>query len=194
METPVLIAFLVVVVVAFFGWQWWSGSQRRRSAPTSRNLKGPAPVATSVTAEKPLAPAVATNPMEEKYPEVVGQTETDLRTKEPLQQQPPAGAPRPQPVTASGMGPADVEDNLRHPEQAFHQPVPVRRGGSDVPAGRAATVSMPGFGSSDGPTAVPPMVGNQQAFAPEMAQNGGAFIGESVFAFDGMEPVGFSAF
>lgn len=196
METPMLIAFLVVVVVAFFGWQWWSGSQRRRSAPTGRNLKGPAPAATSVTAEIPLAPAVAAPPTEEKYPEVVGQTEADLRAKEPLQQQPPAGAPRPQPVTASGLGPAAMEDNLRHPEQVFHQPAPVKRGGSsDVPAGRASAVSMPGFGGpTDAPTSVPPMTGHQQAFAPEMAQNGGAFIGDSVFAFDGMEPQGFSAF
>ena len=33
-----------------------------------------------------------------------------------------------------------------------------------------------------------------QGFSPEMAQNGGAFLGNSVFAYDGMEPTGFTAF
>lgn len=196
METPVLIAFLVIMVVAFFGWQWWSGSQRRRVG--KQTAMSPTPAATSATAEKPLAPTIATTapPTEEKYPDVVGQTEADLRAKDPIQHQPPAGAPRPQPVSASGMSSAMIEDNLRHPEQVFHQPTSVKHGGSsDVPAGRASAVSMPGFtGSSDAPTAVPPMSGHQQAFTPEMAQNGGAFIGDSVFAFDGMEPTTFTAF
>jgi hypothetical protein len=38
------------------------------------------------------------------------------------------------------------------------------------------------------------MGGNQQAFTPEMAQNGGALVGTSMFAFDGMEPTDFSSF
>jgi hypothetical protein len=34
---------------------------------------------------------------------------------------------------------------------------------------------------------VSPQGASQQMFSPEMAQNGGAFIGNSVFAFDGEE-------
>jgi hypothetical protein len=193
METPVLIALLVAVVVAFFGWQWWSASGRRRGpgggAGGSKTVAG-----MSVTAEKPLAPTLSTAPpaTEERYPEVVGQTEADLRAKEPDQRQPPAGAPRPQPVTADGKGPAAIEDNLRHPEQAFHQPSAAPRPSSAVAAGIASPVSTPGFAST-GPS-TPPMGGHQQAFAPEMAQNGGAIVGDSMFAFDGMAPTSFAEF
>jgi hypothetical protein len=184
METPVLIALLVLMVVGFFGWQWFQRS--RKGAAAGVASKAPVLAATAPTVEKPLAPApsaVAAPPKEEAYPEVVGQTEADLRAKEPLQRAPTQ--PRPQPVTAEGHGPAAVEDNLRHPEQMFHAPTPNQAGNpmSDVAAGRASMTSTPGL--TGGP---------QQAFAPEMAQNGGAFIGNSVFAFDGMEPQGFAAF
>ena len=53
---------------------------------------------------------------------------------------------------------------------------------SDVAAGRASEVSTPG------------VAGGVQGFSPEMAQNGGAVVGSSVFAFDGMEPTGFASF
>lgn len=197
METPVLIALLVAVVVAFFGWQWVS---RRRSSPGIGGSKaaGTPPVATAPTIEKPLAPVVAAPAVaaatakQEVYPEVVGQTEADLRAKEPLQKQPAAGVPRPQPVSADGLGPAAIEDNLRHPEQAFHQPGPKPGPASDVAAGRAAVASTPGFASMG--QEAPPMGAHQQGFVPEMAQNGGTLFGGSVFAYDGMEPQGFSAF
>jgi len=195
METPVLVALLLAVVVTFFGWQWWSASSRRGSRVGAKRPLAPT---TATPLEKPLAPvvtapaAVATPPKEEKYPEVVGQTEAEMRTKEPLQRQPPVGVPRPQPVTEDGKGPAAVEDNLRHPEQMFYQPGPKPGPASDVAAGRAATVSTPGFASM-GPDA-PPMGAHQQGFVPEMAQNGGALFSGSVFAYDGMEPVGFAAF
>ena len=39
-----------------------------------------------------------------------------------------------------------------------------------------------------------PQAQGQDSFSPEMAQNGGAFLGNSVFAYDGMEPTGFTAF
>ena len=188
-----LIVVLLAVVVAFFGWQWFSRRSGAGASASSGNKRLPA--ATAPTVEKPLAPVVTAAPpaaREEAYPEVVGQTEADLRTKEPLQRAPPAGAPRPQPVTADGKGPAAVEDNLRHPEQAFHQPGPKPGPASDVAAGRASASSTPGFASM-GPEA-PPMGAHQQAFAPEMAQNGGALFNGSVFAYDGMEPQGFSAF
>jgi hypothetical protein len=38
------------------------------------------------------------------------------------------------------------------------------------------------------------MGAHQQGFVPEMAQNGGALFGGSVFAYDGMEPTSFAAF
>jgi hypothetical protein len=187
METPVLIALLVLVVVGFFGWQWFQ--RRGRATAASSGNKAAAPLAaTAPTVEKPMAPVAAAAaavapPKEEVYPEVVGQTEADLRAKEPLQRAPTQ--PRPQPVTADGLGPAAVEDNLRHPEQMFHAPPPSAIGAptSDVAAGRAATTSTPGLAG-----------GPQQAFTPEMAQNGGAFIGNSVFAFDGMEPTTYASF
>ncbi len=192
METPVLIALLVAVVVAFFGWQWFS--RRRSTAPIGAKATPIAAAATGANVEKPLAPvaaavAAAPPPKPEAYPEVVGQTEADLRAKEPLQKQPPAGAPRPQPVTAEGHGPAAVEDNLRHPEQLFHQPGPKPGPASDVAAGRASATSTPGFAAQE-----PPMTAHQQAFTPEMAQNGGTLFGGSVCAYDGMEPTSFAAF
>lgn len=181
METPVLVAILVAVVVAFFGWQWWSASGKRRGgkhipSPTNKSIGGFAPVVSSV--------------QQEAYPEVVGQTEADLRAKEPLQQQPPAGR-QPQPVTADGKSSAEIEDNLRHPEQLFHAPSGPTATAA-VAAGIASPMSTPGFAST-GPT-TPPMEGHQQAFTPEMAMNGGAVVGDSVFAFDGMAPTTFAAF
>ena len=193
-----LIALLVAVVVAFFGWQWWSASGRRRGGNGSGGSKSKTVAGVVTTAEKPLAPVVSAAPPaeEERYPEVVGQTEADLRAKEPDQRQPPVGAPRPQPVTADGKSPAAVEDNLRHPEQAFHQPQALAPGQypsqAATPAGVASPMSTPGFANT-GPS-TPPMGGHQQAFAPEMAQNGGAIVGDSMFAFDGMAPTTFAAF
>jgi len=76
-------------------------------------------------------------------------------------------------------------DNLRHPEALFHQPAPAAPGAAiagDVAAGRASGVSTTG------------LAGGSQGFGPEMAQNGGAVVGHSVFAFDGMEPTGFASF
>jgi hypothetical protein len=88
-------------------------------------------------------------------------------------------------VTNDGLGPAKFQENLRHPEQLFHQPagqtVHPSMTISDVPSGRAAQASTP-------------LSENQQSFSPEYAQNGGAMVGNSVFAFDGMEPTGFSSF
>lgn len=191
METPVLVALLVAVVVAFFGWQWWSASGKRRG----KNTPSPTHSSQSMGGERPLAPVVSATPpsQQEAYPEVVGQTEADLRAKEPLQQQPPAGAPRPQPVTADGKSPAAIEDNLRHPEQVFHAPSGgPRQPTAAVAAGLASPMSTPGFASTGPDT--PPMGGHQQAFAPEMAMNGGAVVGDSVFAFDGMAPTTFAAF
>lgn len=179
MDTPVLISLIVAFVVAFFAWQWWS----RRSSGHRSAVKVNRPVAAA--GQQPTARPVtaAEAPIAEKYPEVAGQSEADLRAKEPLQERRPPSIQ--QPVgNGEGLGPLPVENNLRHPEQSFHQPPPAQQRipAMDVQAGRAADASTPGAG------------GNVQQFTPEMAQNGGALIGNSVFAFDGMEPTGFAAF
>lgn len=182
-----LISLIVAFVVAFFAWQWWTRRSSAAAGPRGA-LKGKRPVEaaepkpTVADVAAPAAPPAAP-PAAEKYPDVAGQSEADLRAKEPLQERrPPSNQ---QPVGHSGeLGPLPVENNLRHPEQSFHQPAPAQQRvpAMDVQAGRAADASTPG------------MAGNVQQFTPEMAQNGGALIGNSVFAFDGMEPTGFAAF
>ena len=182
MDTPVLISLIVAFVVAFFAWQWWTRRSRASAAAPRSAMKGKRPVA-AAEQKPPIADLAVPAAAPEKYPEIAGQSETDLRAKEPVQERhPPSNQ---QPVGHSGeLGPLPVENNLRHPEQSFHQPPPaaVGRPTMDVQAGRAADASTPG------------MAGNSQQFMPEMAQNGGALIGNSVFAFDGMEPTGFAAF
>lgn len=188
MDTPVLISLIVAFVVAFFAWQWWTRRSSAAATGPRGALKGKRQVAAAEPKPSPVdlaAPAAAPPQAaaSEKYPEVAGQSEADLRAKEPLQERRPLSAQ--QPVGHSGeLGPLPVENNLRHPEQSFHQPPPAQQRvpAMDVHAGRAADASTPGMG------------GNVQQFTPEMAQNGGALIGGSVFAFDGMEPTGFAAF
>ncbi len=194
MDTKLIIGLVLVVVVGFFAFQWWSRTQRRAAkkpavapmtgaigaasvatgVPSSAGVEGPAPTASPVT----TAP-----PKQEQMPAVPGQTEDELRAKEPLQQRVPAS--RQQPVTQDGLGPAEFDSNLRHPEQLFHQPqgsaVAPTMQISDVPSGRAAMGSTP-------------LSGHQQPFSPELAQNGGALMGNSVFAYDGMEPTEFTSF
>lgn len=179
MDTPVLLGLVLVIVVGFFAWQWWSHSQ---VAVAAVKKAGPAP-APPATPQANLGAAVPAPPVkEEKYPAVPGQSEEDLRAKEPLQEARPAT--QKVPVDHQNvMSPMPVEENLRHPEQLFHQPVVSAQQipDSDMAAGRASMDATPGQG-------------NVQQFTPEMAQNGGALIGNSVFAFDGMEPTGFAAF
>lgn len=180
MDTPVLLSLVLVIVVGFFAWQWWSHSQISAMASTAKKV-GPVP-APPVSPQVNLGAAVPAPPAkEEKYPAVPGQSEDDLRAKEPIQEARPAN-PKVPVDHQNIMSPTPVEENLRHPEQLFHQPSAVASiPESDVAAGRAAIAATPG-------------AGNVQQFTPEMAQNGGALIGNSVFAFDGMEPTGFAAF
>lgn len=179
MDTPIIIALLVAVVVIFFGYQWYASTGRRAAA---KNANANAKVA-AMAAAPPMAPVIASvNPVikEEKMPVVAGQTEQDLKAKEPAQRRTPVVTQ--EPVTYEGEAPANFQDTLRHPEQSFHQPSPQAPGlGVDVSAGRAAAQSTP-------------LSGNQQGFSPEMAQNGGALIGNGMFAYDGMEPTEFSSF
>ncbi len=191
-----IIALVVLVVVGFFAFQWYSRTQRRGVATPRKSIAGmkgsigDASVASglpSSVAIEPPAPNAASMstapPKEERMPVVAGQTEADLRAKEPLQQRVPESQQRP--MTQDGLGPAQFDSNLRHPEQVFHQPqaptVTPTMTISDTGAGRASMGSTP-------------LDGHQQPFSPEFAQNGSALIGNSVFAYDGMEPTEFSSF
>lgn len=188
-----LVGLVLIVVVAFFAWQWWSAAGRKtlggRKTNTAAGLVGAA-TASNVGSGGPgpateMAPMSTAPPKEEKYPAVAGQSEAELRAKEPVQARTPPASEMP--VTPDNLGPATIPDTLRHPEQSFHQPAakaPTMMV-SDVPAGRAGT---PGL------AVAPAATGGAQMFAPEMAQNGGPVIGNSVFAFDGMEPTGFASF
>ena len=176
-----MIGLVVLLVVGFFGWQWYTAASRRKGAV--RPAAPVAPIGAPVSEPAPVRAPVAAP--EARMPVVAGQSEEDLRAKQPDQER--RTGSHYEPVTADNMGPASVSDNLRHPEAAFHQPTGAPPGLQkvDVPAGRASTVSTMGVaGQSAG----------SQGFSPEMAQNGGAIVGESVFAFDGMEPTGFASF
>jgi hypothetical protein len=191
MDTPLLVGIILMVVVAFFAWQWWSAAGRKGAAGGRKtmtagpvgtviagNVGSDGPSANAAGAEP--APMTTAPPKEEKYPDVAGQSEAELRAKEPVQARTPAVSEMP--VTPDNLGPSSIPETLRHPEQSFHQPAPrvPSMTVSDVPAGRAGAPSMATSGA--------------QMFAPEMAQNGGPIIGSSVFAFDGMEPTGFASF
>lgn len=194
MDTPLLVGIILMVVVAFFAWQWWSAAGRKtvggaagRKTADVAGLVGTATPPSvgsggSVTAAE-LGSMTTAPPKEEKFPEVAGQSEEELRAKEPVQMRVPSVTETP--VAPDNMGPPTIPESLRHPEQSFHQPATATPSMtvSDVPAGRAAT------GSASAPGA-----GGSQLFTPEMAQNGGPIVGNSVFAFDGMEPTSFAAF
>ena len=194
MDTSMLVGIVLIVVVAFFAWQWWTAAGRKTLGGMggrktgAANLVGTAGIGNvgsgGPSANAP-APLTTAPPKEERLPEVAGQSEAELRAKEPVQSRAPVVSEMP--VTADNLGPPTIPDTLRHPEQSFHQPAAraPTMSVSDVPAGRAGT---PGL------AVAPAAAGGAQMFAPEMAQNGGPMIGNSVFAFDGMEPTGFAAF
>lgn len=188
MDYTLVIGLLVVLVVGFFGYQWFSVAGKKpavKRSTLSAMPSAPSAAAQAPPVTAPVAPVTTAPPKEEAYPQVAGQTEAEMRTKEPIQRRTPPG--KQQPITHDGAGPAYFEEELRHPEQSYYQPQAATAAPgpqlrvSDVPSGRAAVSSTP-------------LSGNQQAFTPEMAQNGGALVGNGMFAYDGMEPTGFSAF
>jgi hypothetical protein len=185
MDTSLVIGLVVLLVVGFFGWQWYTAASRRKAPRPAASAAPVQPMGVPTSEPAPVRPPVVTQAPEARLPVVAGQSEADLRAKEPDQER-RTGAHY-EPVSGDNLGPAAVTNNLRHPEAVFHQPTGAPPGlqAVDVPAGRASTVSTMGVaGKTDG----------SQGFSPEMAQNGGAIIGESVFAFDGMEPTGFASF
>jgi hypothetical protein len=184
MDYNLVIGLLVVVVVGFFAYQWMS--KRPAAAAAARGMTKPIPAPVVSSAE--TAPMTTGPSKEEKFPEIAGQTQAEALTKEPIQRREPSSHQGP--ALNNGAAPAQFDQHLRHPEQLFHQPSPQAANPSmqvtDVPSGRASMDSTP-----MGP---PPAGSGQQGFSPEMAQNGGAFLGNSVFAYDGMEPTGFTSF
>lgn len=168
MSTTWIIAALLVIVVGFFAYQWFTVASIKKVKTRVPQI----PVPAQNPGHQIQGPPAPEPPRPEEYPQVAGQSEGDLRQKEPLQRGPPASQ---QAVTADGKGPADFGDNLRHPEQSFQAAGPPTLKVSDLPAGRAVE---PGG----------------QGFSPEMAQNDGPVMGNGVFAFDGMEPTGFASF
>jgi hypothetical protein len=172
MSNRVLISLLALFVVLFFGYQWWSVA-KKTVTPVAQTR----PVAEPLTGGD-LAASRAMEVVPQPLPELPGRTEQDLKRKEPVQERRIGG--QAQPVTDEGHGPAQFEDNLRHPENLFHQPQQSEIT-SDQASGRAAAQSAP-------------LTVHQQPFSPEFAQNGGALIGDSMFAYDGMEPTTFSSF
>ena len=185
MEAIYIVGILLALVVAFFAYHWYvrtssknAGGVRKNGSRVNRAASPAEPASATVA---PVSSDATAAP--ESLPQVSGQTEADLTAKEPIQRR--NDPPQQLGIGADAQAPANFHDNLRHPEQLFHQPsgpaaVPSMTI-SDVPGGRAAMTSTP-------------LDGNQQQFGPESAQNGGAFIGNSVFAFDGMEPTEFTAF
>ena len=178
MDYTLVVGLLVVLIVGFFAYQWMSKRPRLQAARPR-----PAVVAKPIEKQTDLAPLAQQVQQPEKFPEIAGQTQQETLTKEPIQRREPSS--HQEPALNDGQAPAQFDQHLRHPEQLFHQPGPQMQI-SDVPSGRASNTSTP-----LGP---PPAGSGQQGFSPEMAQNGGAFLGNSVFAYDGMEPTGFTAF
>jgi hypothetical protein len=168
LDTSFILGLLVVIVVGFFAHQW----MLRRSTTVLRPSTKPIEPSTG---SKAIAAAVAVG--------IAGQTPAETSGKEPLQQSQQGGQ---QPIQTSSFpnaSPAQFTQNLRHPEQSFHQPTglaanPQFQQTSDVASGRAGTQVQANQG--------------QQSFSPEMAQNGGLLMGHSVMAFDSMtmDPMG----
>ena len=116
-------------------------------------------------------------------PDIPGQTPEQVRTPEPTQR--PVNRPRaeePEPLESSlpQQEEAGFTERLRHPEASFQRhPGDLGSMAPEVQAGRASPISSPG-------------AANEQAFASELAQNGGELM-NGLFAFDSQEPQGFSS-
>jgi hypothetical protein len=116
-------------------------------------------------------------------PEIPGQTEEEIRSPEPTQQQVYRGRqddPESMDMREPFQEKASFGENLRHPEASF-KAHPFSEGTMNplVDSGRAAALSTPG-------------TSNQQAYTPELAQNGGELM-KGIFAYDTTEPNGFSS-
>lgn len=176
MDYNLVIGIVVVLVVGFFAYQWISKRPAAVAAPLMRRR-------TVAAAPPPEAAPMRDEVKREQFPEIAGQTQGEALAKDPLQRRVPSS--QQEPAMSDGSAPAQFAEHVRHPEQVFNQAPPPPSNPqllvSEMNAGRAGHQSAP-------------LGGNQQQFSPEMAQNGGALLGNSVFAYDGMEPTGFTAF
>lgn len=187
-----LLVIAVLAVVAFFGYHIYSVSNTSENSDVLlTQISGVVTVSDphasnkipqlSMEVEMPVVdPLVEPLPM----PEVVGQTEEELRETRPVQQTPPdALYPDPEPVDQTeGAVHSESEfgDNLRHPEQTVEVAPPL---------GTLRMVQS-GVGSEE-PT--PTFVGKHDptVYSPEMAQNGGEFM-SGIWAYDGGDGFGYS--
>jgi hypothetical protein len=116
-----------------------------------------------------------------EMPDIPGQTEEDVRRKEPNQRRvsrPVADEPEPARASPEDQSEAHFTEDLRHPEAMF-QPHPSSKKSMPVDSGVASKISSPGF------------AGDQQKYDSDMAQNGGEWL-PGAFAFDKTEKNGFS--
>lgn len=165
MDVMLLMGILLFGIVAFFGFQWWTATPKRGA-----RLAAHVPVPMEPMADFKPEPQPP-NPI----PAIPGQTMEEQQQREPLQQR---GSPSTQQPNGGGgggggLGPAEFEDNLRHPEQQF-QMMPAQPGGSHL-----HIAEIPSSGGSHVPGAA--------------AQNEGPIVG-GVFAFDGIESSGMTPF
>lgn len=180
---------IVAIMFAFFGYQIYQASVGNTETETHTNtVTSSIQYATPVMAVNQLPSAVQQEPhapihkkIEEVHalPEVVGQTQEDLRAEEPLQQTPrdvqyyePAHTDPLEPIVHSS---AEFGETLRHPEQMIEVHPPLG----------TARVSASGLGSDNSSQGGHNSVG----YSPEMAQNGGEFM-HGISAFDGSDGVG----
>jgi hypothetical protein len=185
-----LLVFVVLAAVAFFGYHIYEASKPKAAE------NNPGPVLNGLAAyndpKEDVAPlemeilGPAVEPVVEPLPmpDVVGQTEEDLRETRPIQQTPPdAIYPDPEPVDQTeGAVHSESEfgDNLRHPEQTIEVAPPLGTLRM-VQSGEGSEEPTPTFVGKHDPT----------VYSPEMAQNGGEFM-SGIWAYDGGDGFGFS--
>jgi hypothetical protein len=125
--------------------------------------------------EESSAPVVDRTPPH-AMPHVPGQTETDLRTPEPLQRTPPTTEyeipSHRDPLNPTVNAEAEFGSNFRHPEQMIEMH-PRTGMGQVVASGLGSEQSSPGGNDANG-------------YAPEMLQNGAQWM-TGVTAFDSTE-------
>lgn len=193
-----LVVLIIVIIIAFFGYHIGNAVSQHNEKDEKFVADGsPLPSSFTQTPERIQRPprymreqpesheeeqatrgeATARPPPAPKpMPIVPAQTEEDLRESEQLQQTPPTthynNPESTDPFNRQVHMGAEFGSNLRHPEQMIE-----RR-----PAAGMAGVIPSGLGSANSHSGGH----NPQMYTPEMAQNGGEFMG-GIYAFDTSE-------
>lgn len=193
------IILAVMGAVAFFGYHIYmaaSTTDEINSFPQHNQFSGMNGLANYEHPMEPVEPATplemeVLSPVVERMadplpmPEVVGQTEEDLRETRQVQQTPPdAVYPDPEPVdTTEGEVHSESEfgSNLRHPEQTIEVAPPLGTLRM-VESGVGSEQPTPTFAGKHDPT----------VYSPETAQNGGEFM-SGIWAYDGGDGFGYSS-